>query len=58
MAASGELSGAPVKRPLLDHLEVVEALLDNAGPNRALLATAIMAGGLRVSEVTGSAGAT
>lgn len=33
--------------------EQVQALLDNARTNRALLATAIMAGGLRVSEVTG-----
>ena len=32
--------------------EQVQALLRAAGPNRALLATAIMAGGLRVSELT------
>jgi integrase len=32
--------------------EQVQALLQAAGPNRALLATAIMAGGLRVSELT------
>jgi integrase len=32
--------------------EEVQALLRAAGPNRALLATAIMAGGLRVSELT------
>jgi integrase len=32
--------------------EQVQVLLRSAGPNRALLATAIMAGGLRVSELT------
>ncbi len=32
--------------------EQVQVLLRAAGPNRALLATAIMAGGLRVSELT------
>jgi integrase len=32
--------------------EQVQALLRATGPNRALLATAIMAGGLRVSELT------
>lgn len=32
--------------------EQVQALLCSAGPHRALLATAIMAGGLRVSELT------
>ena len=32
--------------------EQVQALLRAAGPHRTLLATAIMAGGLRVSELT------
>ena len=34
--------------------EQVAAILEVAGEDRALLATAIMAGGLRVSEVTGT----
>ena len=42
---------APKRRFL--EAEQVRALLDGAGKHRTLLATAIMAGGLRVSEVAG-----
>ncbi len=46
-----KLKEAEPKRTRLSG-EQVQALLKVAGPNRALLATAIMAGGLRVSELT------
>jgi integrase len=46
-----KLKEAPPRRTRLTG-EQVQALLRAAGPNRALLATAIMAGCLRVSELT------
>jgi integrase len=46
------LKGEPPRRARLES-EQVATLLEVAGQHRALLATAIMAGGLRVSELTG-----
>ncbi len=46
------LKAEPPRRRFLE-AEQVAALLEGAGEHRALLATAILAGGLRVSELTG-----